>query len=350
MDGDRAQTTDQTPRGSIHELLGESLSVGEPDVAGPLVVFPVFGPEPRLEYLAFAQAAKHGVSVTERAVCASVNELVIENPIELPVFLYEGEEVLGAQQNRIFDASLLVPARSQLTVPVSCVEVGRWNRSRHAGGLAPGKHFAYPELRGAKAARKAARAGQRLAAALEARADQGEVWSLIDSKARRHSTRSPSGAMHDIYEGRRLALDATQRAIRVHPGQSGTIAAIGGEIRALDYVSRPEGLRLSRDKVFRAPPIEWIRERMSKLQDVLEQRTPRSGLLLRELLGPIRLEPVSVDVGRPYYRALTSIDALALIDTPPEGRSEGGSNSLRRWRRRESNPRPRSRNERRLQA
>ena len=80
------------------------------------------------------------------------------------------------------------------------------------------------------------------------------------------------------------------------------------------------------------------------------RRTPRSGLLLRELLGPIRLEPVPVDVGRPCYRAVTSIDALALIETPPEGRSEGGSNSLRRWRRRESNPRPRSRNERLLQA
>lgn len=111
-----------------------------------------------------------------------------------------------------------------------------------------------------------------------------------------------------------------------------------------------EGLRLSRDKVFRAPPIEWISERMSKLQNVLEQRTPRSGLLLRELLGPIRLEPVPVDVGRFYYRTLTSIDALALIEPPPEGPAEGGSNSLLRWRRRESNPRPRSRNEWRLQA
>lgn len=55
---------------------------------------------------------------------------------------------------------------------------------------------------------------------------------------------------------------------------------------------------------------------MSKLQEVLEARTARSALVLRELLGPVRLEPVSVDVGRPYYRAVTSIDALALIDAP----------------------------------
>lgn len=82
--------------------------------------------------------------------------------------------------------------------------------------------------------------------------------------------------------------------------------------------------------------------RVAKLQAVLERRTPRSDLLLRELLGPIRLEPVQPDIGRPYYRALTSIDALALIETPPAGEpAEDGSNSLRKWRRRESNPRPR---------
>lgn len=87
-----------------------------------------------------------------------------------------------------------------------------------------------------------------------------------------------------------------------------------------------DGLRRTRDKVFRAPPIEWIQERITKLQSVLEHRTPRSALLLRDLLGPIRLVPVPVDLGRPYYRAVTSIDALAIIETPPEGgASESGS-------------------------
>ncbi len=95
-----------------------------------------------------------------------------------------------------------------------------------------------------------------------------------------------------------------------------------------------DALRASREKVFRAPPIEWIRERVSELQDVLEQRTPRSALILRELLGQIRLEPVEPDLGRPYYRAVTALDALALLAPPSEGgTSEGGANSLRQWRR-----------------
>jgi len=104
-----------------------------------------------------------------------------------------------------------------------------------------------------------------------------------------------------------------------------------------------EGLRRSRTKVFQLPPIEWVEERLSHAQEVLERRTEQSALLLRELLGPISLEPTTGDIGRPYYLARTSLDCLALlIETPPGVEApDGGSNSLRQWRRRESNPRPR---------
>jgi hypothetical protein len=104
-----------------------------------------------------------------------------------------------------------------------------------------------------------------------------------------------------------------------------------------------EGLRRSRTKVFQLPPIEWIEERLIHAQEVLERRTEQSALLLRELLGPISLQPTTGDIGRPFYMARTSLDCLALlIETPPGAEApDGGSNSLRQWRRRESNPRPR---------
>ncbi len=75
---------------------------------------------------------------------------------------------------------------------------------------------------------------------------------------------------------------------------------------------------------------------------MLERRMEQSAPLLRQVLGTIRLEPKQRDVGRPYYLAQTSIDCIALLEPPPghEG-PDGGSNSMRQWRRRESNPRPR---------
>jgi hypothetical protein len=108
-------------------------------------------------------------------------------------------------------------------------------------------------------------------------------------------------------------------------------------------------LHRSREKVFRTPPVEWIPDRISHLQEVLERRTAQSAQPLRKVLGPIRLESVTPEIGHSFYRAVMTLDAPALTETPPAG-AEGGSNSVQRWRRRESNPRPRSRERWRLRA
>src|SRR3954452_15522738 len=139
--------TDQTTAPALQDHLAEPLRVGAPDVHGALAVFPLFGPPPRLEYLSFAQAAVLGVSIQELETMAWVNDLIVVNPLDKPVSLYEGEEVLGAQQNRTFDVSVLVAARSQLQVPVSCVEAGRWDGTRHGESFNPAPQAAYPALR-----------------------------------------------------------------------------------------------------------------------------------------------------------------------------------------------------------
>jgi site-specific DNA recombinase len=69
-----------------------------------------------------------------------------------------------------------------------------------------------------------------------------------------------------------------------------------------------ESLHRCRSKVFQVPPIEWIQERLTKLKDILERNSERSGLLLRKLLGPLRLEPTCADdTDQPFYKATTSL-------------------------------------------
>ncbi len=88
--------------------------------------------------------------------------------------------------------------------------------------------------------------------------------------------------------------------------------------RRVDHLSdEVEALRRSREKIFRPPPIDWIKDRLNNIQLVLEQRTARSAQTLRNLLGPIRLELVTPDIDCPFYRAVTALDALALIEEPP---------------------------------
>ena len=220
----------------LQEHLVEPLRLGDPDVHGPLAVFPIFGPAPRAEYVSFAQGRALGAAIKELEHGAAVNDLLVLNPTDEAILLYEGEEVLGAQQNRTFDVSVLVGARSQLQVPVSCVEAGRWDGGRHDESFSPAPQAAYPALRSMK--NRAARAS--VAAGMGPRAAQSEVWAEVAEKSERMSIFSDTGALHDIYDGRRERLDEFLRAIALHEGQTGALVLIGGRPAVLDHVSRPE--------------------------------------------------------------------------------------------------------------
>jgi hypothetical protein len=220
----------------LHDHLREPLRLGDPDVHGPLAVFPIFGPEPQLEYVSFAEARVAGLNIKELQAGASVNDLVVLNGTDYSVLLYEGEEVLGAQQNRTFDVSVLIGPKAQVPVPVSCVEHGRWDGARHGESFTPAPQAAYPALRRMK--NRAASAS--VAAGMEPRAQQGQVWDEVAVKSARLGATSATGAMHDIYEGRRDGLAEFRDAIRLREGQTGALVLIAGAPAVLDHVSRPE--------------------------------------------------------------------------------------------------------------
>ena len=230
------QSATAAPRLSTY--LTDFPAVAEPDAFGPLAVFPLIGPVPTLEYLSFAQARACGASVIELQEGASVRDLVIENPGDLPVLLFEGEKVLGALQDRTFDVSVLVPPRSKLQVPVSCVEAGRWEGSRHAETFTPAPQAAYPSLR----RMKSTQVRSQLEMPAEPRADQGAVWAEVSAKSARHGAASRTDAMNDLFEHQRERLDEMCSAMSMKCSQTGMLVAIGGRFAVLDRVSQPDVL------------------------------------------------------------------------------------------------------------
>lgn len=221
---------------TVSSCLAEPLEVGEPSSCGALTLFPITGPEPVQDYTSFAQGREAGVVVKELDEGASVNDIVVENPTQTPVLLFEGEEVLGAQQNRTFDATILVGAGSKLRIPVSCVEAGRWDGARSGEHFEPAPQAAHPELRRAKARQVRAN----LEGGGPARASQGQVWDNVAAKSARMPVNSSTRALHDVYEGHRDRLNEFREAIRLRDGQSGALVAIGDRFVVLDWVSRPE--------------------------------------------------------------------------------------------------------------
>ena len=111
--------------------LTATYTLGPPQVAGPLAVYPVFGPPPALHYHGLSDALDIGAFVKELDQGASVRQVIVENPTDLAILIYEGEQIKGAQQNRSVDASLLVPAKSGIPVP------GQLHRARSVGRRPP---------------------------------------------------------------------------------------------------------------------------------------------------------------------------------------------------------------------
>jgi hypothetical protein len=116
--------------------------------------------------------------------------------------------------------TVLVAARSETLIPVSCVEQGRWHaRSAFFG---PARHTAYPELRRRKAE-------QLSAAPLERGAAQGAVWAPISAKAGRLGVHSPTGAQADVFGAHERDLGALRDAFPLQPGQWGRCSVSTGE-------------------------------------------------------------------------------------------------------------------------
>jgi site-specific DNA recombinase len=109
-----------------------------------------------------------------------------------------------------------------------------------------------------------------------------------------------------------------------------------------------EFLNKGHTRLFKAPPKEWIEDRVSQIKEVLELKTERSALLLRRLLGRIIAEPAETEDGLRYLKAKTKLQCLALLEKEPAAKNpaslgEGvaaGSTTFR-WRAlRDSNPQP----------
>ena len=257
--------------------------LGEARRHAGLTIVPLFPLEPpRLEYIGLDEAVSRGLRVGEVDEQGAVQALLVENPLGEHVLLYEGEELVGAKQNRICAWSTLVAARTTVRIDAHCVEHGRW--SWKSPTFAPAPRAAYPELRRAK---------------LEG--GQQAVWSSVAAKSARMQTFSTTGAAEALYLSRADSLDEYAVALPRLDGQSGALVALAGTVVCLDYVSRSDvfaglyskllrgyaldAIERPRAKPLRAGAVEAFLEAMGDRRGTL-YHSPGPGSATR-FLGPV---------------------------------------------------------------
>ena len=141
-------------------------------------------------YVALADVmATRTLTVTEVSEGGSVPQLLVLNDGDQPVLIIDGEELIGAKQNRILNTSVLLKERSRTIVPVSCTEQGRWAYAS--------AHFAMSDsvLERKIRSRKSRSVSESIAECNAPQSDQGEVWDGIQALQCKAKSSSPTSAM-----------------------------------------------------------------------------------------------------------------------------------------------------------
>jgi hypothetical protein len=206
-----------------------------------------------MDYLLLEDGIAQGkVRVTELHAGGSVPELRLENNADLPVLLVDGEELVGAKQNRVLNLTILAPAKQTTAIPVSCVEAGRWRME--SPDLKLTDHVMYSLGRGEGMAHVTASMrsnGTR-------KSDQGAIWRNIAAKAARLKASSPTGAMSAIYQRHASSVEEFARAFNWQEQQCGVAFAIGGRIVGLEIFDQPEVMRRFFQKLVRSYALDAL--------------------------------------------------------------------------------------------
>ena len=212
-----------------------AMSLAAPQAFSNLAVYPLIAPAWReADYLVLDEALQRKLArVTEVSEGGSVPELAFENGADVGVLLLDGEELIGARQNRVLNITVLVGGHRKIVIPVSCVEHGRWHyNSNHFDSSDRAIFFNARAKMSRDVSASMHESGSR-------RSNQGEVWEDIAEKSAQFCCKSDSGAMADVYEQQKARLDGYVAAVRATPGQCGAVFAIDGKVAGLELFDNP---------------------------------------------------------------------------------------------------------------
>jgi len=265
------------------------IDFGEVQVFKNLQIIPLFtkGEEGPV-YLTLKEALeKRLLVITEVSAQASVPELKVINNADIPVFLLDGEELAGAKQNRVLNTSILVKEKSELIIPVSCTEQGRW--SYQSAEFYNSENIMSRKMRGSKSAH----VSSSLKESGSYRSDQGAVWENIEEMSASAGVHSSTGAMKDVFEGKKDDLEEYMKAFQCLAHQKGILVLVGGEVVGLDILSRESAFGVIFPKLLKsyamdavlekekkgssAMPVEEAKKFLQEMKDCKETQYPSTG-------------------------------------------------------------------------
>ena len=240
----------------------QSINISDPLHFQNLTLFAIKGSNnTSFHYITLSQAYENKVvEVKETSEEGSVSELLFINNSDTPILIIEGQELLGAKQNRIINVSILVPAHISMVIPVSCCERSRWGfRSNREFSLSDRMTFS-------KARRNKMRSvNERWESGDTADSDQQEVWQDMDVKFAKMNVNSSTDSMGDFYDTYSERINQYVKSFASENDDKGIIAAINGKIVSMEFFDRNTAFKDNLSKIIRGLAADAIEEQKTSL-------------------------------------------------------------------------------------
>jgi hypothetical protein len=194
------------------------------------------------------------VRISEISSSGSVGELSLVNDSGEFLLLLDGEELIGAKQNRVMNSSIMAAPRSKIKIPVSCTEQGRWSyqsRNFEDSGVVMPLRARYNKKRSVD---------DELESSGTYRSNQSQVWQDISQMRSDSDTNSPTGAMKDVYKNRSSSLEAYAGAFKSVQGQTGMVVFVNGDVAGLEIFSKESALQSLAPKLIKSYAMDVLLE------------------------------------------------------------------------------------------
>lgn len=223
-----------------------------------VTVFPLFltTPPAAVDYdLAHDVITRGGALVEEVNERGDVGRLRVVNNGPKALLFLEGEHLLGAKQNRIVNTTSLIPPRSKVSLPVSCVERGRWHDA--------GAHRFDPSACMAPAGlRRVVKASVTHSVVTNAGfvANQRGVWDCIAQGEARLGARSPTQALQDLFATHQQRLSGYTGTLGYVERACGVAMGIGPQVVSIDFFDRPTTCKRFWSRLLAGTALEALQE------------------------------------------------------------------------------------------
>lgn len=223
-----------------------------------VTVFPLFlsTPPAPVDYeLAQEAITRGGALVDEVSPQGNVARLRVVNNSAKALLFLEGEHLLGAKQNRIVNTTTLVPHKSTLLLPVSCVERGRWQQGS-------GRRFDPSSCMAPAGLRRVVKASVTHNVVTRAGfvADQQGVWGCIAQREARLGVHSPTQALQDLFATQQQHLDGYTGSLGYVERACGVAMGVGPRVVSIDLFDRPSTCKHFWGRLLAGTALEALQE------------------------------------------------------------------------------------------